>query len=216
LPFRDESFDVVYHSHLLEHLPHAEALPFLRECHRVSKPGAIVRVVVPDLEAIARLYLLNLESASSGEPSAAQRYHWMVLELLDQMVRDETGGEMRRWWQKNPMPAAEFVAERMGEEVERAVAQLRSAPPPSQNSAKTLDPVSVGRFRTGGEVHKWMYDRFSLTELLLEAGFVQPRVCSAGESAIPGFDSYRLDITEQGAVRKPDSLFIEAVKPAAH
>src|SRR6476646_9135325 len=50
LPFADASFDAVYHSHLLEHLPAEKALPFLRECRRVLKPGGTLRIAVPDLE----------------------------------------------------------------------------------------------------------------------------------------------------------------------
>ncbi|HKZ43378.1 MAG TPA: methyltransferase domain-containing protein, partial [Candidatus Hodarchaeales archaeon] len=34
IPFSDNSFDVVYHSHLLEHLHKEQALKFLRECAR--------------------------------------------------------------------------------------------------------------------------------------------------------------------------------------
>jgi predicted SAM-dependent methyltransferase len=55
LPFEDAVFDAVYHSHLLEHLPRAQALPFLCECRRVLKPGGILRLAIPNLEAIARL-----------------------------------------------------------------------------------------------------------------------------------------------------------------
>jgi len=57
-----------------------------------------------------------------------------------------------------------------------------------------------------------MYDRVSLGRLLKAAGFTQVRVCTGTESAIPNFASYHLDTDESGAVRKPDSLFIEAIK----
>ena len=50
IPFPDSSFDVVYHSHVLEHFPKAKARRFIAECVRVLKPGGILRVVVPDLE----------------------------------------------------------------------------------------------------------------------------------------------------------------------
>ena len=119
LPFGDNSFSAVYHSHVLEHLRRSAAPAFLRECYRVLAPGGILRVVVPDLEAIARLYLKNLEGAVAGDAEAARRHEWMLLELLDQMVRDEGGGEMLRYWRQNPMPAESFVIERMGSEVWR-------------------------------------------------------------------------------------------------
>ena len=73
----------------------------------------------------------------------------------------------------------------------------------------------IGRFRLGGEVHKWMWDRVSLTRLLLSAGFTEVRVCPATESAIAGFAGYHLDADAGGRTRKPDSLFIEARRPAA-
>jgi hypothetical protein len=56
-----------------------------------------------------------------------------------------------------------------------------------------------------------MYDRVSLKRLLEESGFTRIRVCSAFESRISGFASFGLDVIN-GAVRKPDSLFMEAVK----
>jgi len=38
LPFRDEAFDHVYSSHVLEHFSHREVLKVLREWIRVLKP----------------------------------------------------------------------------------------------------------------------------------------------------------------------------------
>lgn len=68
-----------------------------------------------------------------------------------------------------------------------------------------------GSFRRSGEIHQWMYDRFSLGRLLRDAGFEGARICRAGESDIPGFAEYRLEISG-GRERKPDSLYIEARK----
>ena len=57
IPFPDGTFDVVYHSHVLEHLGREDAPGFLRECRRVLRAGGSIRVVVPDLEQLARRYL---------------------------------------------------------------------------------------------------------------------------------------------------------------
>lgn len=70
-----------------------------------------------------------------------------------------------------------------------------------------------GLFRASGEIHRWMYDRFSLGRLLNDVGFSDARVCKFDESRIPDFTSYLLDNTPQGTMRKTDSLFMEAVKP---
>jgi SAM-dependent methyltransferase len=220
LAFADGSFTVVYHSHVLEHFPHAFAPVFLTECHRLLSPGGILRIAVPDLEMIARLYLKNLDGALAGDSQAALRYDWMLLELLDQLVRERGGGEVGDYWRQVPIPAEDFVLERVGAELlgflkaHRADLKNKSgaAPEPSP-SYHPPKPSEVAKFRSSGEVHKWMYDRWSLKVLLQKTGFVEINTCTARESSIPDFNRYLLDINPDGSVRKPDSLFMEARKP---
>jgi predicted SAM-dependent methyltransferase len=88
IPYPDGSFDVVYHSHVLEHFSKQTAPNFLAECYRVLRPGGVIRVAVPDLETIARIYLEALEKVSQGIPGWAKNYEWMVLEMYDQAVRE--------------------------------------------------------------------------------------------------------------------------------
>jgi len=67
-------------------------------------------------------------------------------------------------------------------------------------------------FRNRGEIHRWMYDRYSLQTVCRKLGFTDFRVQAADSSLIPDFDHYQLD-REGEAVRKPDSLFCECRKP---
>jgi predicted SAM-dependent methyltransferase len=58
LPFADGAFAAVYASHVYEHLGYFEALPrALAEAHRVLVPGGELRVSVPDLDVLARLFV---------------------------------------------------------------------------------------------------------------------------------------------------------------
>ncbi len=220
IPFDAKSFRVAYHSHLLEHFSKDSAPHFLAECYRVLKPGGIIRVVVPDLETIARLYLLLLKKSLHGDQEAQKRYDWIMLELFDQMVRNTSGGEMLKYWKHNPMPAEKFVIERLGSEVKDAIVRLRSnhnnPHPQDRQHDNTHNSHKIGQFRLSGEIHQWMYDRYSLGKLLQEAGFEDIVICRADESRIPDFNSYLLDIESDGSVRKPDSLFMEARKPNLH
>jgi len=57
LPWDDNSADLIYHSHLIEHLSFEQAVAFLKECHRILKPGdsggasgGLMRVTTPDLD----------------------------------------------------------------------------------------------------------------------------------------------------------------------
>lgn len=65
LPWRDGSFEAVYASHLLEHLHLSEGMALLRECHRVLRPGGVIRIVVPDLESAIRDYVERREHAET-------------------------------------------------------------------------------------------------------------------------------------------------------
>jgi predicted SAM-dependent methyltransferase len=59
IPAADNSLDVVYHSHMLEHLSYAEGIDFIAACYRVLKPGGILRVLVPDLGLWCQNYVAD-------------------------------------------------------------------------------------------------------------------------------------------------------------
>ena len=92
IPFGDESADVVYHSHLIEHLDRNIAPLFLKECFRVLKPGGIMRIVAPDLEIICRKYMANLELCEKGVREALDRHDDFFEELFLQSVQREAFG----------------------------------------------------------------------------------------------------------------------------
>jgi len=121
IPFPDQSFDVVYHSHVLEHFPKAEAESFIQECYRVLRPEGILRVVVPDLEQIARMYLYCLEQVGIGSQEWEQNYQWMLLEMYDQTVRNQAGGEMINFLSRQNLSNQEFVVERCGIEIQNII-----------------------------------------------------------------------------------------------
>jgi len=57
LPLADNSVDVLYSSHMLEHLDRQKAQSFLNEAKRVLKSGGIIRIVVPDLRLLIEDYI---------------------------------------------------------------------------------------------------------------------------------------------------------------
>lgn len=54
--FEDNSVDLIYACHVLEHFKRYEAERILGEWYRVLKPSGILRVAVPDFEAIVTVY----------------------------------------------------------------------------------------------------------------------------------------------------------------
>lgn len=245
IPFDDHSFDVVYHSHVLEHFSKKDGVFFLAECYRVLKPNGVIRVAVPDLENIAKEYIKNLELAFHGNAKAAYDYEWIKLELYDQAVRNESGGDMVKYLLRDDIPNEEYVFNRIGEEarnikkgyskelkktneqkrkVIKLLSNLKTLLSLGKFKFKTLlfnneikyaekfyNEAEIGKFRLSGEIHQWMYDRYSLSELLKENGFNHIEVKDAFTSEINNWNTYELE-SRNGIVHKPDSLFIEARK----
>lgn len=52
LKYADNSIDIIYTSHMLEHLTREELKVFLRQASRILKPGGILRIVIPDMRRI--------------------------------------------------------------------------------------------------------------------------------------------------------------------
>jgi len=216
LPVASGTFDAVYSSHVLEHLTEEDGLRLAREMFRILKPGGVCRIVVPDLEGICRLYLEKLTQADA-EPTSThlQNYRWMRLELMDQMVRRQSGGKMRETLEAGDFDLP-FLKERMADQFEHYWSK-NVKPKKSRLWKKVrawLFPLPTPQ--QSGEAHLWMYDRLSLRLLVEKAGFTEPRRCSWHESRIPNWTQENLDVSRQGdGPRKPDSIYFEAVKPSA-
>ena len=54
--FSDNSADLIYSSHTLEYFDRYEVIDVLKEWYRVLKPKGILRIAVPDFEAIVKVY----------------------------------------------------------------------------------------------------------------------------------------------------------------
>jgi len=55
-PFDDNSFDYLFSEHLIEHVSYQHGLRCLKECFRVLRGGAKIRVATPDLSFLVALY----------------------------------------------------------------------------------------------------------------------------------------------------------------
>jgi len=244
IPFPDETFRLVYCSHLLEHLPQEKARPFIQECLRVLQPEGVVRLVVPDLQNIVKTYLKILADFESGNrsPSLDADYHWILLEMYDQTVRNEPGGMMKKYLFGKDIVNESFVVSRCGSEARNLINagrnRQRSDSPPENgmirwikniyhyvsNAKSRRDVVmrkilgddyrayAIGRFRLSGEIHQWMYDHYSLRILLENAGFIDIKQRNAAESYIQDWSGFNLDTEPDGSIYKPDSIYMEGMK----
>lgn len=236
LPYPDDAFDVVYASHVLEHVPYSSVIEFIQECVRVAKPGGVLRFVVPDFEELAKQYLEAVQTCTGGDGDAAARHEWMIIEIIDQAVRSKSGGRMKEFIiEHRREPVMEYVLRRVGQaassimnETKKSGSFVRSprsirqfyrfaAERSVQMFAFLLcgrrghSAVKDGFLRASGEIHHWIYDRISMRRLLERHGCIEVKQMDAFTSRIPEFTSYQLD-TLGKEIRKPDSLFMEGIK----
>lgn len=219
LPYQSSSFNVVYHSHLLEHLAQEDGMRLMWECRRILKPGGIIRIAVPDLERLAQSYLISLHQ----EPE----YHeWAILSLFDQFARTFSGGRANQFIARaQERTLQQFLITQWGNVARQILGQLPSDPPTHikrrfmwkvrEVLIKILlrdeyELLTTARFRESGEIHQWMYDRKNLSDLLTATSFTDITIHTAHTSGIPNWSTYNLDTEPDGTIVKPDSLYIEA------
>lgn len=82
--FGNESVDLIYASHCLEHFPHAKVSEVLEEWHRVLKTGGILRLSVPDFDRLLLAYqesaqdIYSILSGVMGGQDYAYNFHMTI------------------------------------------------------------------------------------------------------------------------------------------
>lgn len=96
VPLPDACARGVFSEHFLEHLEYeTEARDFLRECHRIMRPGAVIRIVVPDAGAYTRAYsasdwqdLIRLRQLREGRTDPAYPITYQTkMQLINVLYR---------------------------------------------------------------------------------------------------------------------------------
>jgi predicted SAM-dependent methyltransferase len=83
LKFKNDSFELVYASHILEHFKKNQILKVLKEWIRVLKPGGILRISVPSFENLTKIYNIdknidNISGPLMGGQSYKDNFHYEV------------------------------------------------------------------------------------------------------------------------------------------
>ena len=154
--------------------------------------------------------------------------------MYDQTVRNYCGGQMAELLQRSNIIDEKYIIDRIGyvglkirnnqpkgntvlENIRKAFSSVKMFRKALKHlSRKTFlklksQESKIGAFRLGGEVHMWMYDRYSLARLLKNCGFEEISIKNPFLSDIPNWNEYELDV-KNGLVYDPTSLFIEAKK----
>ena len=224
LPFKDNEVDFVYSSNFMEHLTYQQAKEYITECYRVLKSGCHIRIVVPDLEDICKEYLKILENVRLNS-EYDNKYKYILIELIDQMTREYSGGLMGEFWNSDlPDKDKDYVYYRHAIKLtNKNIMKNKITKKSERNHLKYFvrkiltdnifyKTYQAGKFELYGEKHKWMYDSYGLERLLVECGFHNVKQYQYNESSLTNFSSYGLELNDEGLEYKPHCIYMEAEK----
>lgn len=242
LPFADNSFDLVYTSHFIEHLFEDDLNFFLMECFRILTPGGIIRIVTPDWDEMVIEYVSQINKGNFFFAN------YVKLEILDQCVRTRPGGKLREFNHvaSSDPKFADYLNFRSGRSAgritldasrndgERIVSSLRRFLGMSNSRKiyalkKRFERIYVSlivgmlpnwfrRYHVAmtdpGEKHIWLYTSRELHEMLNGIGFIDTQKLKFDTTNSKFQELLSLDCLPGGGPRKGAlSMFIEATKP---
>jgi predicted SAM-dependent methyltransferase len=104
-PFKDNSADLIYACHCLEHFPHTKVLSVLAEWFRVLKPGGILRLSVPDFDLLLNIYKENGSEVNTilnmlmGGQDYKYNFHMVIFnrKSIERLLRNTGFKEVLEW-----------------------------------------------------------------------------------------------------------------------
>lgn len=219
LPFPNNSFEVIYSSHFIEHIDCDKVHSFLLECNRILKPGGSIRIVTPDFEKLCKGYLSHLEK------NEHEKKEFMMISILDQLVRKKSGGQLRDKIikYKNSDEMLEFINFWNGKEekIYNKISFLKKINKRLFNFYIKIISVLLPRsyrnsnlsYTNIGENHQWLWDFESLSKEISQANFSEIKKKNHNETNIKNLELKNLDYFEEEFPRKGYcSMYIEAKK----
>ncbi len=234
LPYEDNSFDVVYSSHFIEHIPVDQIESFFDDVYRILKPGGLIRLVTPDLEFLNNEYKINYDK------KAFKKANFITSLTIDQCVRSVSGGKLKKdmdnFYNSNDTEMIDYIKLLIGPDafeyvdsndisfIEKVLSKIKKDPKfifnilfmirvkifsfflPKSFRELNLSNASIG------EKHMWLYDFNSLSELLKNSSFLNINRSNFNESNYHDYIFGKLDIKDSLPRKGIHQLFVEALK----
>ena len=140
IPQPDNTVEVVYSSHMLEHLPRERVDSFLSEVKRVLRPGGTLRLAVPDLRFHVNNYL---SSADADEFISAIQLSKQRPPGFTGKIRYLLFGERHHQWMYDGPSLSKLLASKGFEDVQILEAGQTTLMDPGELNLSERHPESV-------------------------------------------------------------------------
>ncbi len=114
-PFKDNSVDLIYASHCLEHFPHSHITTVLNEWFRVLKKDGILRLAVPDFHCLVNIYQENnqdiqiIQGMLMGGQDYKYNFHMTIFNYMNlETLLKKVGFKLVRKWQPETNKLTDF------------------------------------------------------------------------------------------------------------
>lgn len=193
IPYDNNTVDAIYCSHVIEHIEDEHDEKMLKECHRVLKPGGVLRIACPDAEFLYNMSKLGKDWWVWRKSWCADfDVNWDSLRPVDLLVREVATPRMKGFgYLEEEFPDYNNEFENMS--MEEFLSYITGG-------------LSFDVEHVGDHINYWTYEK--LKNRLKEAGFdIVVRSRYAG--SVSPYMKLRsvFDITEPGM-----SLYVEAAK----
>ena len=234
LPFDNQTFDVVYSSHFIEHIPKNAVNFFLTECYRVLKPKGVIRLITPDLEFLSKEYINHYENNDH------EKRNFICELMLDQCVRLNSGGNLailiNQIKTSDNIELKAYVSNVLGEDIFeevyiskknsliKVIERVKKDPKIILNIFSLLWiriivhllPKSFRNTNISlasiGEKHMWIYDCSSLSIFLKSVSFSETTKTTFDRTIFKEYIFKDLDAKNTSPRKGIHQLFIEARK----
>lgn len=104
IDYDNDTFDLIYASHVLEHFPRKQTTNVLQEWARILKKGGILRLSVPDIQALINIYkqtkdLDQIIGPLYGRQDYRYNYHYTVFDyIIIKKLMEKSGLEAIHYW----------------------------------------------------------------------------------------------------------------------
>ena len=204
LPIEDNTAEIIYSSHTIEHVSDKAVRNMLKEAYRILKKGGGIRLTTPNAWLEYQAYINNDMSYWYWQKSYSKSKNWK--KVYTKPLKEASIHQIFLHHFASQLCEISIDESSNKKYSDAEISETFSKNPKVETLDFFTQQCKFNPKYPGSHINWWTYKK--LVSFLKEAGFLEPYISGAGQSVYPQMrDSYLFDNTHPKI-----SLFIEARK----